>query len=121
MNILGIIVIAAICTFATRITPFLLFGTKKGVPDAVSYLGKVLPAAIMGVLIIYCLKNVSFTVSPFGIPEITATIVVILLHQWKRNTLLSIAGGTILYMLMVQNFFNSLFSVFIGSITNFVG
>ncbi len=112
LNTAAIVFLAAICTFATRITPFLLFGSKKGVPDSVSYLGKILPAAIMGVLIIYCLKNVSFTSMPFGIPEIFASSLVIFLHLWKRNTLLSIAGGTILYMLMVQNFFDSLFYFF---------
>lgn len=109
---LAVVVIVAICTFATRMTPFLLFGSNKGVPSFVNYLGKVLPSAIMGVLIIYCLKNISFTAAPFGIPEMVATCTVILLHLWKRNTLLSITGGTVIYMLLVQNFLNTLFSFF---------
>jgi len=100
---IGIVLVVAICTFITRSVPFLLFGTKKEVPDTIEYLGKVLPAAIMGALIIYCLKNVSVLSFSYGIPEGIAVLAVVILHLWKINTLLSIAGGTIIYMVIVQN------------------
>ena len=93
---------AALVTAATRFLPFLIFGNGKKTPDIIVYLGKVLPYAIMGMLVIYCLKNVSFLQSPFGIPELLGCAAVAILHVWKRNTLLSIGAGTVLYMLLVQ-------------------
>ena len=97
-----IIAVAAIVTATTRFTPFLIFGENRRIPPIVEYLGKVLPYAIMGMLVIYCLKGVSFAAFPFGIPEMIGCLVVILLHIWKRNTLLSIGAGTVCYMLLVQ-------------------
>jgi branched-subunit amino acid transport protein AzlD len=97
-----IIAVVALCTFATRVIPFLLFGGNKKVPDMVQYLGKVLPMAIMGTLVIYCLKHVSFATAGNFVPELVAVAVVVGLHLWRRNTLISIAGGTICYMLLVQ-------------------
>ena len=96
------ILVAALVTAATRFLPFLIFGNGKKTPDIIVYLGKVLPYAIMGMLVIYCLKNVSFLQSPFGIPELLGCAAVAILHVWKRNTLLSIGAGTVLYMLLVQ-------------------
>ncbi len=98
-----IVMTAAICTLITRIAPFMFFGGKRDLPKVIEYLGKVLPPAIMGALIIYCLKNTSFTIDPYGIPEVLAISAVVLVHLWKRNTLLSIGGGTFLYMLLIQN------------------
>ena len=89
-------------TIAIRILPFIVFGGKRKTPEYVTYLGKVLPYAIMGMLVIYCLRNVSVVAYPFGIPEFIACAVVAVLHIWKRNTLLSIAGGTAIYMVIVQ-------------------
>lgn len=97
-----IIVVAALVTMATRFTPFLLFGEKRKTPEIVTYLGQVLPYAIMGMLVVYCLKDVEVTAAPFGIPELIGCVVVAVLHIWKRNSLLSIGVGTVTYMLLVQ-------------------
>lgn len=94
--------IMALCTFVTRAFPFALFGRRKEVPDTVRYLGGVLPPAIMGTLIIYCLKGIRWTVYPGGLAELLAVALVGVIHIWKRNTLLSIAGGTLFYMVLVQ-------------------
>lgn len=96
------IAVIAIATQLTRALPFILFPENKKTPDYILYLGKVLPYAAMGLLVVYCLKNVSFISSPFGIPEIIAVLCVAVLHLWKNNTLLSIAGGTAVYMILVQ-------------------
>ena len=90
---------------ALRFAPFLIFGRGKETSPPVTYLGKVLPFAIMGMLVVYCLKDVSLTATPFGIPEALGCLIVAALHIWKRNTLLSIAAATISYMLMVQFLF----------------
>lgn len=97
-----IVAVTAIVTIALRFLPFLIFGENRKTPEIVTYLGKVLPFAIMGMLVVYCLKNVSFIRAPFGLPELIGCAVVAGLHVWKRNTLLSIGGGTICYMLLVQ-------------------
>lgn len=89
-------------TALIRFLPFLIFSGKQETPPIISYLGKVLPYAIMGMLVVYCLKGVSFSASPYGAPEILGVATVVALHLWKHNTLLSIAGGTIFYMLLVQ-------------------
>lgn len=86
----------------TRFLPFLLFSADKPTPKYVQYLGKVLPAAVFGLLVIYCLKDVNIFTGSHGIPELIAIGVVVLLHLWKKQMLLSIAGGTICYMLLVQ-------------------
>ena len=97
-----IIAVVALVTAGLRFLPFLLFGENRTTPSLVTYLGKVLPYAIMGMLVVYCLKDVSFLASPFGLPEIISCVVVAALHVWKRNSLLSIGGGTVCYMLLVQ-------------------
>jgi len=97
--------VIALMTAILRFLPFLIFGENRKTPPIVSYLGQVLPYAIMGMLVVYCLKGISFTASPFGIPEFLGCAVVTLLHVWKRNTLLSIGGGTVCYMLLVQLIF----------------
>lgn len=96
------IIIVAICTFITRAIPFFLFGGKKEVPALVLYLGKILPPAVMCVLIIYCLRDINFHLASRFLPQIISVIAVILLHIWKRNNLLSIGTGTVLYMILVQ-------------------
>lgn len=97
-----LIAVMALVTAGLRFLPFLIFGENRKTPPLVAYLGQVLPFAIMGMLVVYCLKDVSFTAAPFGIPEIVGCAVVTLLHIWKRNTLLSIGAGTLCYMLLVQ-------------------
>lgn len=99
---IAIILVVAICTFMTRALPFLLLGGKKEVPSIVKYLGKSLPPAIMIILVVYCLKDISLFEGSRGIPEFLAIGIVALLHAWKRNTLLSIGAGTLCYMLLVQ-------------------
>ena len=102
MHDILLITAAVLVTMATRFIPFLIFGEKRKTPAIIEYLGTVLPCAIMGMLVVYCLKDISFLSSPFGIPEIISCIVVAALHIWKRNSLLSIGGGTVCYMLLVQ-------------------
>lgn len=102
MHDILLVVTVALMTMLTRFLPFLIFGEKKRTPVFVTYLGKVLPCAIMGMLVVYCMKDVSFLSAPYGIPEIISCIIVALLHIWKRNSLLSIGGGTVCYMLLVQ-------------------
>ena len=97
-----IVLIVALVTIALRFLPFLIFGENRKTPAVIAYLGKVLPYAVMGMLVVYCLKSISFTSAPFGIPELLGCLVVALLHIWKRNSLLSIGVGTVFYMVLVQ-------------------
>lgn len=89
----------------TRFLPFLVFSSKKPTPAYIQYLGKVLPSAVFGMLVVYCLKNVSFLSGSHGLPEAISIAVTVLLHFWKKQMLLSIAGGTVCYMLLVQYVF----------------
>lgn len=89
-------------TAATRFLPFLLFPVGKPTPPYVRYLGKALPPAVFGLLVVYCLRGVSLLSGSHGIPEAAAIAVVAGLHLWRRQLLLSIAGGTVCYMLLVQ-------------------
>lgn len=95
-----LITVVALVTMAIRFFPFVLF--RKETPKTILYMGQVLPYAIMSMLVVYSLKNVSFTSGSHGIPEIIAVALVVLLHKWKHNTLLSILVGTLVYMLLVQ-------------------
>ena len=97
-----LIAVVALVTIGLRFLPFLVFGENRKTPLIIAYLGQVLPFAIMGMLVVYCLKDVRLTAAPFGIPEAIGCAVVALLHIWKRNTLLSIGVGTVCYMLLVQ-------------------
>ena len=92
-------------TALLRFLPFLVFPAGKPTPRYIHYLGKVLPSAVFGLLIVYCLKNVSLVSGSHGIPEVIAIAVTAGLHLWKRQMLLCIAGGTICYMLLVQTVF----------------
>lgn len=89
-------------TMLTRFLPFILFPADKPTPKYIQYLGNMLPSAVFGMLVIYCLKNVSIFTGSHGLPELISVAAVIGLHVWKRQMLLSIGGGTILYMLLVQ-------------------
>lgn len=97
-----IIAVAGAVTLLLRFLPFLIFGGKRETPPYIVYLGKVLPYAIMGMLVIYCLRGISFNAAANFLPELIACAVVVLAHVWKRNTLLSIISGTVFYMLLVQ-------------------
>ena len=97
-----IVAVASFATMATRFLPFLLFRNKEKTPSWITYLGSVLPYAIMGMLVVYCFKDTAFLQYPYGIPELLGCAAVIGLHIWKRNTLLSIGGGTLFYMILLQ-------------------
>ena len=99
------VAICALGTMATWFLPFLLFSPKRPTPAYVQYLGKALPAAIFGMLVVYCLKNVEFFSGNHGLPELLAIAVTAGLHIWKRQMLVSIAGGTVFYMVLVQMVF----------------
>lgn len=94
--------LCALGTILTRFLPFFIFSGKKKTPAVIQYLGKVLPSAIFAMLVIYCLKNASFRTYSYGLPELIAIAVTAGLHFWKRQMLLSIAGGTIVYMLLLR-------------------
>ncbi len=96
------IAVMAVVTALLRCLPFFVFGGKRSTSPFVAYLGKYLPYAMMGMLLVYCYKGVSLTSAPFGMPELLAGLVVVLLHVWKRNSLLSIGLGTACYMMLVQ-------------------
>lgn len=105
MTVTQQIITIALCvlgTVATRFLPFIVFSGDKPTPKYIQYLGKALPAAIFGMLVVYCLKNVSILTGSHGIPELISIVLVVALHLWKRQMLLSIAGGTVCYMLLIQ-------------------
>lgn len=92
--------VMAITTMLLRFLPFFIFG--KNTPGYISYLGKVLPQAIIGLLVIYCLKDVSLFEHPYGVPELIAGAFVVVMHAWKRNAVISILSGTIIYMVLIR-------------------
>ena len=101
-----IIIIAVTAgTVITRFLPFVLFPETHQPHRFMGYLGKTLPAAMMGLLVVYCLKDICVVTPPYGAPEFTAIAVILLLHRWKGNTLLSIGSGTVVYMFLVQKVF----------------
>ena len=97
-----IIVILALVTFATRLLPFVLWGNQQELSPLIRYLGEKLPYAMMGMLVVYCLRNTDLAGPDHGLAELIAVTAVVLLHRWKRSNLISILGGTILYMFLVQ-------------------
>ena len=99
---LSVVLVAAICTFFTRLFPFALFGRHQEPPQLVKYLGNILPRAVMAILIIFCLKGMTFNQISGFVPLIIGVIIVALLHIWKRNNLISIGVGTVCYMFMIQ-------------------
>lgn len=100
-----VILTVALTTFATRVVPFLIFPKGKEIPAVIQYLGKVLTPAVIGMLVVYCLKATPVMKAPHGLPEAIAVAVTVGLHVWKRNNLLSIGAGTILYMVLIQAVF----------------
>ena len=92
--------VMAVATMLLRFLPFIVFG--KNTPDYISYLGRVLPQAIIGLLVIYCLRDVSFLEQPYGVPELIAGAFVVVMQAWKRNAVVSILTGTVVYMLLIR-------------------
>lgn len=102
MHAAAVIAVVAAVTMLLRFLPFAVFGKGKKTPSYITYLSSVLPYAIIGMLVVYCLKDVEISAKPHGLPELIAGAVVVGLHIWKKNTLLSIAAGTAAYMLLIQ-------------------
>ena len=102
---LMIIGVVAICSFLTRALPFMIFKNTAVLPKKIVYLGNVLPMAIMFCLIVYCIRDTSFLTYPYGLPQVLGILCVVVLHLWKRNNMISIIGGTIFYMFLVQKVF----------------
>jgi len=100
-SVVMIALVAAI-TLALRGAPFVLFGGRKSTPKFITYLGGVLPPAIIAALVVYCLRSTDFTASPYGLPGLISVAAVAAVHAWKKNTLLSILGGTVLYMTLIR-------------------
>ena len=100
-----LVAVMAAVTILLRALPFLIFGGGRKTPSYILYLGRVLPQAIIGMLVVYCLREVQLTQNNRGLPEALAVAGVILLQAWKRNSLLSILGGTVIYMVLVQAVF----------------
>lgn len=96
------ILMISLGTMSMRFLPFLIFPAGKPTPKYIQYLGRVLPGAVFGMLVVYCLKNVSVTSFPFGIPELLGIAVTAVLHLWKKQMILSMGAGTIVYMILVQ-------------------
>ena len=103
MKSAALIATMSIVTIALRFLPFIAF--RKQTPEYVSYLGRVLPPAIIGMLVIFCLKDITPAVHPFGLPELIAVVCVVIVQVWKRNSLISILTGTVIYMILVQMVF----------------
>lgn len=101
----AIIAVVAVVTWMIRALPFAVFGRKKEVPPVVRYLGTVIPTAIIAILVVYCLKAVDVMHFPFGLAELISVAVVVGAHLWKKNVLLSIACGTICYMILIRTLF----------------
>ncbi|MBD5393760.1 MAG: branched-chain amino acid transporter AzlD [Lachnospiraceae bacterium] len=100
-----LVAVMAFITFLLRALPFVIFGGKRKTPAYITYLSDVLPCAIIGMLVVYCLRNIEILSSPHGLPELAACAVVAGLHLWRKNTLLSITAGTVVYMVLVQMVF----------------
>lgn len=101
LHIWGLVAVIALVTALLRFLPFVVFNDKKGVPRIIDKLGKLLPYAIMGMLVVYCLKEVRFTELSGFLPELISCLVVAIVYVWRRNTLLSIILGTVCYMILV--------------------
>lgn len=97
-----LIAVMSLVTILLRFLPFWIFGNHRQTPPLISYLGQVLPYAIMGMLVVYCLKGANLLAAPYALPELLSCAAVVLLHLWKRNTLLSIGAGTVCYMVLIQ-------------------
>ena len=100
-----LICVISVVTIILRFLPFIIFNSKKEPPKIITYLRNILPFSVMAMLVVYCFKDITIINFPFGLPELIAGIVVVLLHIWKKNTLLSVISGPIVYMLLIQFIF----------------
>lgn len=104
-DMLLFILVCSIAIAITRLLPFLIFRDQNKIPKSIEYLGKTLPYAITGFLVVYCLKDVNFTSGTYGLPEIISIVFIICIHLWRKNTLLSVVSGTLIYMALVNFIF----------------
>ena len=100
--ILLALIISGVVTFVIRLFPFLVLRNQTNLSSRMQFISEVLPQAIITILVVYCLKDISFINAPFGIPELIAVSIVVLLQWWKENTLLSIFVPTVIYMVLLQ-------------------
>ena len=100
MKSLAIVAVMSIGTILLRGLPFVIF--RRHTPSYIVYLGRVLPPALIGMLVVYCMKDLNFSATPYGLPELIAALCVVGLQLWKRSSIVSILGGTAIYMLLVQ-------------------
>lgn len=98
-----LVAVMALVTLLLRALPFVVFGGKRKTPAFIAYLSRVLPCAVIGMLVVYCLRNVDLFSASHGLPELVSCMAVVGLHLWKKNTLLSIAAGTVIYMVLIQS------------------
>ena len=96
------LLVITVVTFMLRGLPFVIFSGKKEIPKFITYLGKVMPYSVIGMLVVYCFKDVQILSSTYGLPELISVIMIIILHKWRHNLLLSVGAGTVIYMLLVQ-------------------
>ncbi len=101
-EILVTILVITLATATLRFLPFFIFPEHKETPKFIMYLGDILPLTTVGMLVVYCLKDISFIAYPYGLSEIISILVIVVLHLWKKNTLISIGAGTLLYMFLIQ-------------------
>lgn len=101
----SVMTVVAVMTWLTRGMPYLMFGGKRNLPKIISYLSRVFPAAIMIILLLYCLRNIKFTSFPYGLAELTSVALVMLVQLWKKNTFLSVTVGTACYMILIRTVF----------------
>lgn len=100
-----VIIVMGLAVLATRIVPLIIFGRGEKVPEFILYLGRVVPYTAMGLLIVYCLRDMPVLEAPHGLPELISLAVVTLTYLWKRNTIMSVVTGTVIYMFLVQSVF----------------
>jgi len=105
LHIVIVILAITIATASLRYLPFFIFPEHKKTPKFIAYLGDVLPLTTIGMLVVYCLKDISFIAYPYGLAEIISIILIVILHLWKKNTLISIGAGTLFYMFLIQMVF----------------
>jgi branched-subunit amino acid transport protein AzlD len=101
----AVMVVIALITLATRAFPFIVLGSKREVSERVLYIGRVLPPAVIAVLVVYCLRNITPLTAPHGLPELISVGLIVALHLWKKNTILSVLSGTVCYMILIRTLF----------------
>ncbi|NLP48790.1 MAG: branched-chain amino acid transporter AzlD [Clostridiales bacterium] len=105
IHTVAVLSIIALITLATRALPFLVFGSRGEISQKILYIGRVLPLAVIAVLVVYCLRSLNLFTYPFGLPELISMGLIVILHLWKNSTILSVLGGTACYMILIRTLF----------------